>query len=101
MREVEIRVRELTPRQCAILNESSRGHENKIIAYDLGISEDTVKTQLKRAYRKLAVASREDAARRHHRLKTWKGHVCATTSSGSEPVDDDESDMSPDEVGGG
>ena len=93
----ELRERDLTPRQCAILNEVTRGHANKLIAADLGVSEETVRTQLKRAFRKLGVGSRADAARRHHRLKTWKGHVCRTLN-GPEPGDDEPvDDLSPDE----
>lgn len=87
----EIRVRELTPQQCAILNEVARGHENKVIAQDLGVADETIKTQLARAYRKLGVASRDDAARRHHRQKTWMGHVCGS-SAGS---DNGEFEVSP------
>jgi DNA-binding CsgD family transcriptional regulator len=97
----ELRVTELTPQQCAILNEVARGHENKVIAGDLGLSQETVKTQLRRAFAKLGVASRDDAARRHHRLKTWKGHVCGKPNG---PLADDLEpvpDLSPDDDDGG
>lgn len=93
----ELRERDLTPRQCAILNEVARGHENKVIAQDLGVSEETVRTQLKRAFRKLGVGSRSDAARRHHRLKTWKGHVCGRPNGPDARDDEPIEDLSPDE----
>ena len=72
----DLRVRELTATQCAILNAMARGAQLKEIAHDRGVSLNTVKTQAQRAYEKLAVASREDAVRRHHRQKTWNGHIC-------------------------
>lgn len=93
----EIRARDLTPSQCAILNEAARGHENKIIAHELGIGFETVKEQLARAYRKLNALNREEAVKRHHRQKTWKGHVC-----GAQPGrDNGELELSPEEVAGG
>lgn len=52
---------ELTPRQCEVLCAMARGHSNKVIARNLGISEDTVKQHLAVVYGVLAVHSRTEA----------------------------------------
>lgn len=63
-----MRVRELTPRECAVLRALERGDLMKTIAFDLEISIGSVKTFAQRAYRKLGVGSAPDAVRRHRRL---------------------------------
>jgi LuxR family maltose regulon positive regulatory protein len=58
----------LTPREHLVLAQLSRGYANKVIARNLGLSENTVKTHLKSIFRKVDVQSREQAialARRH------------------------------------
>jgi LuxR family maltose regulon positive regulatory protein len=62
------RVPFLTPREHLVLSQLSRGHANKVIARNLGLSENTVKTHLRSIFKKTDVQSREQAialARRH------------------------------------
>jgi FixJ family two-component response regulator len=51
------RLRTLTPREREVLHEVARGRLNKQIAYDLGISEVTVKLHRGNLMRKMEVAS--------------------------------------------
>ncbi len=51
----------LSDRQLAVLLKAVQGVPNKIIAYDLGIAEGTVKTHLSAAYRALGVNNRIEA----------------------------------------
>lgn len=67
---------ELSAGQCAVLNATARGDKWETVAADLGLTVNTVKTQAARAYEKLGVASRQDAVRRHARLRTSAGHIC-------------------------
>lgn len=55
-RNVE-RLETLTPRECEVLREVARGRLNKQIAFDLGISEVTVKLHRGNVMRKMQVAS--------------------------------------------
>ncbi len=58
----------LTPREHLVLSQLSRGYANKVIARNLGLSENTVKTHLRSIFKKADVQSREQAialARRH------------------------------------
>ncbi|MEM6972971.1 MAG: response regulator transcription factor [Pseudomonadota bacterium] len=55
------RMRQLTPRQTRILELVCLGKLNKQIAYDLSISETTVKAHVTAILRKLGVASRTQA----------------------------------------
>lgn len=52
---------ELTPRQLAVLDLLAEGKANKIIAYELGISEITVKAHVSAILRKLGVSNRLQA----------------------------------------
>jgi DNA-binding NarL/FixJ family response regulator len=52
---------ELSPRELEILKLIALGHENKEIAIDLGMAEQTVKNSVSRIYQKLAVDSRTEA----------------------------------------
>lgn len=52
----------LTDRQTAVINLVQQGKRNKEIAYMLGIPEETVKTHVKRAMRRLNATNRTDAA---------------------------------------
>jgi DNA-binding NarL/FixJ family response regulator len=51
----------LTLREQEVLRELARGKSNKAIAETLWVSEDTVKSHLRRIYRKLDVGSRAEA----------------------------------------
>lgn len=52
----------LSLREEQILQLVSKGHSNKLIANNLGMSFDTVRTHLKRVFKKLHVNSRTEAA---------------------------------------
>ena len=53
---------ELTPTETRILQRIVAGKSNKEIAYDLNISENTVKTHVKNVFEKLQVSDRTSAA---------------------------------------
>lgn len=53
---------ELTPTETRILQRITAGKANKEIAYDLEISENTVKTHVKNIFEKLGVSDRTSAA---------------------------------------
>lgn len=53
---------ELTPTETRILQQIVAGKANKEIAYDLNISENTVKTHVKNIFEKLGVSDRTSAA---------------------------------------
>ena len=53
---------ELTPTETKILGAVVAGKSNKEIAYDLNISENTVKTHVKNVFEKLGVSDRTSAA---------------------------------------
>ncbi len=53
---------QLSPRQNEILTLVAQGHANKMIAYQLGMSEKTVRNHLTILFRKLNVESRTQAA---------------------------------------
>ena len=52
----------LTVRECEVLHMVSRGCQNKIIAAELDLAENTVKIHLHNIIRKLAVSNRTQAA---------------------------------------
>lgn len=52
----------LTPRECDILRLISQGHQNKIIAVRMGLSEHTVKVHVHNLIAKLRVTNRTQAA---------------------------------------
>ena len=53
---------ELTPSERKILQAIVAGKANKEIAYDLNVSENTVKTHVKNVFEKLGVSDRTSAA---------------------------------------
>lgn len=59
--DIQTRVKELTPQQFRILQLVSEGQLNKQIAYQLGVSEATVKAHMTAIMRKLGVATRTQA----------------------------------------
>ncbi len=54
----------LTPRQCEVLDYMIKGYANKLIAYELGVSEGTVKLHVSSILRALKVTNRTEAAMR-------------------------------------
>ena len=54
-------LRELTPQQFRVLQMVSTGQLNKQIAYELGVSEATIKTHMTAILRKLGVNNRTQA----------------------------------------
>ena len=60
-REVARRLRELTPQQFKVLQMLGAGRLNKQIAYDLGVSEATIKAHVTAILRKLGVTNRTQA----------------------------------------
>lgn len=52
---------DLTPRELSVLRSLSRGHGNKAIAAELGISEGTVRTHLQNIFSKLGCVDRVEA----------------------------------------
>ena len=59
--EVALRLRELTPQQFRVLQMLGVGSLNKQIAYDLGVSEATIKAHVTGILRKLGVTNRTQA----------------------------------------
>ena len=59
--EVAQRLRELTPQQFRVLQMLGVGRLNKQIAYDLGVSEATIKAHVTAILRKLGVTNRTQA----------------------------------------
>ena len=58
----------LTPRQSEVLRYLSQGHMNKQIAYDLGISEATVKLHVNSLFRLLSARNRTQAVNQARKL---------------------------------
>src|SRR3546814_4062651 len=62
--EASVRIAALTGRERDVLAGLTRGHPNKTIAYDLGISPRTVEVHRANLMQKLEVRSLSDALRR-------------------------------------
>jgi FixJ family two-component response regulator len=60
----------LTPREREVMDQVSRGRLNKQIAFDIGISEITVKVHRAQVMRKMQAPSLPDLARMTDKLKT-------------------------------
>ncbi|GAA0904874.1 response regulator transcription factor [Rothia nasimurium] len=60
--DMAVRVASLTPQQFRVLNMIAEGLLNKQIAYDLGVSEATVKAHMTAIMRKLGVSNRTQVA---------------------------------------
>ncbi|WP_332820112.1 response regulator transcription factor [Sphingopyxis sp.] len=58
----------LSARECEVLEMLAAGHANKVIARQLDISPNTVKTHVARVYEKLTVASRTQAVQKARTL---------------------------------
>ena len=57
-------IRKLTTRQCEVLKLIVKGYANKLIAYELGVSEGTIKLHVSSILRALNVTNRTEAAMR-------------------------------------
>jgi DNA-binding CsgD family transcriptional regulator len=64
----DLRAFGLTPREAEVVRRVATGRQNGDIATELGVSERTVQKHLQRAYRKLGVSSRSEAAKVAWRL---------------------------------
>ena len=60
--------KDLSEREHEVLTQAHMGHSNKVIAYELGLSDSTVRVLLHRAARKLGAATREEALARFDAL---------------------------------
>jgi DNA-binding NarL/FixJ family response regulator len=58
----------ISARECEVLEMLAAGHANKVIARQLDISPNTVKTHVARVYEKLAVTSRTQAVQKARTL---------------------------------
>jgi DNA-binding NarL/FixJ family response regulator len=67
----EGRTTRLTPRQEAVLSHLLQGKANKLIAYELGMSESTTKVHVRNIMRKLGATNRTQAVYKAHSL--WDG----------------------------
>lgn len=56
---------ELTARELEVLAKVAQGHQNKIIAFDLGLSEHTIKIHIHNIIQKLGVHNRTQAAAKY------------------------------------
>ncbi|MDR1076710.1 MAG: response regulator transcription factor [Xanthomonadaceae bacterium] len=74
-REVAQRLRELTPQQFRVLQMLGVGRLNKQIAYDLNVSEATIKAHVTAILRKLGVSNRTQAVLMIGRLAVDPGGV--------------------------
>lgn len=76
------RVRELTPQQLRVLQMLGAGMLNKQIAYELGVSEATVKAHMTAVLRKLGASNRTQAVLVAGRLALDPGAVVPPTDEG-------------------
>ncbi len=60
----------LTPRQLAVLEHLAQGKPNKVIAYELGMSESTVKVHVRTILKKVQATNRTEAAFRARNLRS-------------------------------
>jgi DNA-binding NarL/FixJ family response regulator len=56
------KTQQFTPRQLAVLNHLKLGKANKVIAYDLGMSESTVKVHIRNIMKKMKATNRTEVA---------------------------------------
>jgi DNA-binding CsgD family transcriptional regulator len=63
------RIYNLTPRESEVLGLLARGYTSTVIAHELVISENTVRTHMKSIYRKLGVSSRDEV---FAKVDAWK-----------------------------
>lgn len=70
--EVVVEIPTLSTREAQCLNFAAEGKSGAEIGRVLGLSEDTVKTHLRRLYRKLRVVNRAHAVHVGHQLGLLK-----------------------------
>jgi DNA-binding NarL/FixJ family response regulator len=78
--DVAARVASLTPQQFRVLNMIAEGLLNKQIAYDLGVSEATVKAHMTAIMRKLGVSNRTQVVLAASHLDVEKETIPGLTS---------------------
>jgi DNA-binding NarL/FixJ family response regulator len=61
---------ELSPRERQVLERAILGSENKVIAYDLGLADSTVRVLMRRAAIKLGARTRAGAIEAYRRLRS-------------------------------
>jgi DNA-binding NarL/FixJ family response regulator len=69
-----ITTQQFTPRQLAVLDRLKLGKSNKIIAFELAMSESSVKAHIQNIMKKMSVTNRTEVACRAHQLEirgTW------------------------------
>jgi DNA-binding NarL/FixJ family response regulator len=71
----------LSPRQVEVLERLQEGKPNKIIAYELGMAEATVKVHVRMIMRKLKARNRTEVALRTKRLRSAPGSNASETLS--------------------
>jgi DNA-binding NarL/FixJ family response regulator len=71
---------QFTPRQIAVLTQLTQGKANKIIAYELAMSESTVKVHIRNIMKKMNASNRTEVACRAQALATFEGHLTGTES---------------------
>jgi DNA-binding NarL/FixJ family response regulator len=69
----DLSMTELTARELQILNLVAKGQQNKTIASNLGLSENTVKIHIHNIIAKLGVHNRTEAAARYHESRSKSG----------------------------
>jgi DNA-binding NarL/FixJ family response regulator len=65
----------LTPRQLTVLSHLRQGKANKIIAYELGMTESTVKVHIRNIMRKMGATNRTQAVYKSQQLPYTAGHI--------------------------
>ena len=60
----------LTPRECEVLSRMRRGQANKIIAYELTVTESTVKVHIRNIMQKMGATNRTEAVYKSQQL--WR-----------------------------
>jgi DNA-binding NarL/FixJ family response regulator len=68
-------VHDLTPRQLEVLHQLKFGKANKLIAYELEMSESTVKVHIRNIMRKMNAKNRTEVACRAHGLTSIGPHL--------------------------
>ena len=66
VREIEIQIARLTPRESEVMGLVAAGKANKVIAFDLGISQRTVEVHRAKVMEKMGVRALADLVRRLH-----------------------------------
>lgn len=59
----------ISQRECDVLEQLAQGHANKVIARELGISPNTVKTHVARLFEKLEASNRTEAIAKARELR--------------------------------